>query len=496
MKLRTKLHKTLLVSLAGLLSAALLTACGTTTEADSLVDWVSTPERSVPVNITPVRLSSISSELSFAGQVDAADHIAVMSRTPGMVDQVFVNVGDFVNAGDVLFTMDPVDIENNINSLVAQLATADAAVNAARTGVAQAGGSAVQQQILQATGGVAQAETALIQAETNVEQSALSLSQAQIAYDTARQSYNDTRSLFSAGVATRIQMDQVEMSLSNAQITLDQAVNNTSLAEAALTQAQTSLQQALDSQHLVTADIPAETRQRAQDGLAQAIAQRNSIAVNLQAARERLDDAAITSPISGIIASRNIEPQTMLGQGTAPFTVVSADSVRVNVEVTEAIIASIEAGQNVTVYITAAYQAPFIGIVSFASPAANPMTSTFTVEVSVDNRDGLIRPGMFAEVFFTRAQAENAVVVPRSAVLTEDGQMVVYLAEGEIAERRIVETGIDNGVEIEVISGLSPGEMLIVTGQTFVTDGVHLQIIDTGSIDTELMDTESEGGDV
>ncbi|MCL2399252.1 MAG: efflux RND transporter periplasmic adaptor subunit [Defluviitaleaceae bacterium] len=461
-----------IIVLAALLG---LSAC-----ADGQSTLATTQERIIPVNTAPVSTSTIYSQLSYAGQVHAAEHIAVMSRVPGMVDQVMVDVGDFVSEGDILFTMDPVDLQNNINSLTAQLATAEAAVNSARTGVTQAGGSAVQQQILQATGGVAQAETAMAQAETQVEQASLGLSQAQNAHDTARQSYMDTSALFVAGVATRMQMDQSEMALSNAQIALEQAQNNYNIANVGLSQAQTSHRQAVQSHQLVVGEMPEENRQRAQDALAQATAQRNSLQVNLNAAREQLNNASIRSPISGVIGSRNIEPQTMLGQGTPPFTVVSADTVTVNVEVTEAIINRIYAGQKVSVRIGAASAELFVGEVTLVSPAANQMTSTFTIEVSVDNHAGTIRPGMFAEVFFTRDRAENAVVVPRSAVLIENGEPVVYVADGDRAIRRPVVIGIDTGAEIEIISGLSLGEPLIIRGQTSVTDGVAILIVESG----------------
>jgi len=450
------------------------------------------PERIIPVNIAPVGTGNIQSELSYVGIVRPAEHIAIMSRLMGMVDEVFVDTGDFVNQGDVLFTMDPIDLQNNINSLEAQLAAAETAVTAARTGVAQAGGSAVQQQILQASGGITQAETgiaqaeaALAQAQTNVEQAALGLSQAQNAYNTARQNYNDTYALFSAGVATRMQMDQAEMGLSNARIGLEQATNNHNIAEIGISQAQTSHQQALQSHQqalqshqLVSGSMPAENRRRAQDGLSQAIAQRNSLLVNLEAARERIDDAAITSPISGVIASRNIEPSTMLGQQAPPFTIISAETVQVSVDVTEVIINSIEVGQEVAVQINAASATPFFGYVTVVSPAANEITSTFAIEVSLDNRDGIIRPGMFAEVYFIRERSQNAIIVPRSAVLVEDGETVVYLAQNNRAERRPVVTGIDSGAEIEIIEGLNRGDPLIVTGQTLVTDGVALYIVE------------------
>jgi len=456
-----------------------LSACAGSAAASASVSEPA-PERSIAVNTAIVSTGSISSELSYAGQVRAAEHIAIMSRVPGMVDQVMVDVGDFVEAGDILFTMDAVDLRNNIDSLRAQLATAEAAVNAARTGVNQADGSAMQQQRLQASGSVTQTETGLIQAETNMEQAALSLSQAQNAYNIARQNHNDTSSLFAAGVVPRSQLDQVEMALTNSEIALQQALNNHQIAASAFQQAENSHQQAVQSYQIVSGNMVAENRQRAQDGLAQATAQRNSLQVNLRAAEERLDDAAVRSPISGVIGSRSVEPQTMLGQGAAPFTVVSTDMVLIGVEVTETIINRIQVGQEVNVHIGAASIAPFLGEVSTVSPAANEMTSTFSIEIAVDNSEGTIRPGMFAEVFFTRERSDYVVVVPRAAVLVENGQPVVYLAKEERAVRREVSTGIDTGTHIEIIAGLSAGEQLIVTGQAFVTDGVSILVVESG----------------
>jgi multidrug efflux pump subunit AcrA (membrane-fusion protein) len=87
---------------------------------------------------------------------------------------------------------------------------------------------------------------------------------------------------------------------------------------------------------------------------------------------------------------------------------------------------------------------------------------------------------MFAEAFFVREESTGTIVVPRSAVLIEDGATVVFLAEHGRAVRRAVSTGIDSGSEIEITGGLAEGEMLIVTGQTFVRDGAPIHIVETG----------------
>ena len=400
-------------------------------------------ERVIAVNTAQVQRGNIRTELSFTGQVRAFTQVAVISRLQGKVDEVMVGVGDYVNAGDVLFTMDEVDLRANINSLNAQLSTANAAIRSAQTGVTIAGGGT--------------SETA-IQTELMIEQRELGLRQAQIAYDNALKSYNDASALYEIGAISRAELEMSETGVNNAEIAVMQA-------NSALEQARSNFSESLI---------------RAQDGLAQARAQRDSIQVNLNAARDRLNDASITAPISGVISTRNIEPQAMLMTNAAPLTIVSIDTVLVLVNVTETIVNRIAQGQRVDVMINAASESPFSGEVRMVSPAANDVTGAFSVEISIDNSAGLLRPGMFAEAFFARDESRNTIVVPRSAVLLEDGETVVYVAEGGFAEKRVVTVGIDSGAEIEITSGLSVGEDLIIKGQTFVRDGSIIYVVEDG----------------
>ena len=524
------LHKKLIP--LGLLSASIfLVACGAEIEEDIQA-------RVVPVNTQLVSTGNMSTQISFAGQVNPQEQIHVTGRLPGgMVDQVFANVGDFVNAGDILFTMDLTDLDNQVAALTAQLATAEAAVRAAQTGVGMAtGGGGVQQQQIQASSGVSQAEVGVSQAEVgvaqaeagvaqaeagvanaqiaidqtqgNINQARLGLTQAENAYSTAIQNLTDSTVLFNAGAMSRVQLDQAEMSVENARIGLEQATNNYNIAntsieqaniglltsQTSLTQAQNSLEQAQNgliqaqqaladaqaSYRVITQTMPNDNRTQAQDGLAQAVAQRNALQVQLNAAIGTLDDATVRSPISGIINSRNIEPQTMIGGGVPPFTVVSENAVMVSVEVTQSIVNLIQINDYVDVFIPAATNEAIIGQVASVSPAANG-TRTFTVEINIDNEDGILRPGMFTEVFFTIQEIDNAIIVPRQAVLTQNNETVVYLANGSTAIRHYVTTGLDNGIEIEITSGISQGDEIIITGQNFVTHGVYINVIERQS---------------
>ena len=494
------IHKKLMGT--GLLAGSLfLVACGSDIAASEY------EPRVVAVNTQLVSTGHLATHVSFVGQVYPQEQVNVIGRIPqGMVDQVFVSMGDFVNAGDPLFTMDLTDINNQIAALTAQLVTAEAGVRAAQTGVGQAtAGGGVQQQAIQAGSGVAQAQTGVAQAEagvsnaqiaieqsqTNINQARLGMTQAQNAYDTASQNLADSTVLFHAGAMSRVQLDQAEIGTDNARLALEQATNNYNIAntaieqaniglataQATLAQAQQGLSDATASYQIMTQTLPGDQLNMARDGLAQAQANRNALKVQLNTARAALNDAVITSPITGVVNSRNVEPGTMLMGGLPPFTIVSENTVEVRVEVTQSVINSVNVGDTVTVFVPATQNESFPGQVMTVSPAANG-TRTFTVAVNVDNQTGTIRPGMFAEVLFTMHEIQNGIIIPRQAVLTQGADTVVYLANGESAKRTYVTTGLDDGMVIEITSGLQAGDELIITGQNFVNHGTLINVIE------------------
>ncbi|MDR1533258.1 MAG: efflux RND transporter periplasmic adaptor subunit [Clostridiales bacterium] len=526
-----------------LLCALLLTGCSIIDAGNAKPSAEAAQEKIIPVNVAAAEVKTIKKELSYPGQAQASEQIAVMGKLAGKVDQVYFKTGDYVNAGDVLYTMEAIDIENNIKALEAQLETADAAVRAAETGVALADGSATHSQILQASGGVEQAFTGLQQAEKNVEQALLSveqaqlgvnqaqlaveqtqftidqaqlaveqrelaLDQAQVVCDDARSAYDDTTALYDAGAIPKAQYDQAETGHKNAELalsqaraaleaaksgleqaksgqeqakaSLEQAKSGHNVAIIALEQAKKSYSQAQEGYEIAANEVPAESLRRADDALTQAVAQKNSIMVSLTTAQEKLGDTSITAPISGLISARNIEPQTMLSGAAPPFIIVRTDIIEVSVNVTEVIVNNLATGQRVPVSINAASSQEFEAEIVTLAPAASQATAAFEVRLAIENKDNLIKPGMYAEARFVREQAENSVVLPRSAVLSEQAGQFVYTADSASARKVLVTTGIDNGQEIEITSGIVPGDQIVIKGQNYLNDGAKIEITESG----------------
>ena len=84
---------------------------------------------------------------------------------------------------------------------------------------------------------------------------------------------------------------------------------------------------------------------------------------------------------------------------------------------------------------------------------------------------------MFGEVSFVNSRSENTFVLSRDAVMTDDEGAYVYIVEDNKAKKVVVETGIDNGQQIEITSGIEDGMNVVIKGQTYLTDGADVEVV-------------------
>lgn len=427
-----------------LCSALALYGCGgKEKEADPAVAEV--VEASAPVEVWKVDKSSIENGYLYSGKVKPINEINVLSTVAGKVATVNYDVGDYVKAGSVLFTMDTTDITNSINVQQAAVREADASINSAKTNVELANGASMQSQI---------------------EASKTALSNAELAYNNAKTTYENNKTLFESNVISKTAFDQ---------------------SESAFQQAEISYNQAKESYDIVANQMPAENLRRAQDSLKVAEASKAASQAQIASFQKSLKDSTVTSPISGYVTACNVKPATLLSQQAVPFTIIDTSVVNIDVSVSEQIINSLSAGQEVSVKIATVADVPFKGVIGSVNPAATS-AGTYDVKIEIPNGDGKLKSGMFGEVTFTREKSENTIVLPRNAVVTKNNESSVFIEENGVAKKVIVTTGVDNGDEIEVLSGVELGMNVIIKGQTYLADGDKVQII-TNSTTTDDKDS-------
>ena len=186
--------------------------------------------------------------------------------------------------------------------------------------------------------------------------------------------------------------------------------------------------------------------------------------------RTQVGKTVVRAPFSGVIDQVISEQGVVVNPGqNALFRLVNLDNMYVQASVPENYLGKIKTGTPVVVEIAAIGQ-QFEGAVRQVGNFINPDNRSFQIEVALPNKDGQIKPNLIATVRLNDYTAENAIIVPENTIQqNSQGQTLVYLFDKEsdstgVAKKVIVETGYTYRQDIEILSGLEPGDQIIVEG--------------------------------
>ncbi len=212
----------------------------------------------------------------------------------------------------------------------------------------------------------------------------------------------------------------------------------------------------------------------------QARSQRDQARSQLEQAEKQLSDSRITAPFRGTVEDRMVNTGELVNPGVPVLRLVNIERVRINAGVPERYINDIQSGTPVTVSL-ASYSGELLqSEVSYRGSVIVPETRTFPIEVILENGDGLLNPEMVVNLSIVRQVWEDALVVPRTALVRDEDGLQLYVVterDGrEVAEARRVRTGPASGALILIEEGISSGDRIIVTGQSNVSDGDYLRI--------------------
>lgn len=237
-----------------------------------------------------------------------------------------------------------------------------------------------------------------------------------------------------------------------------------------------------DMQALYQEDVvPQQQLEQAETGYKVAEAQAAQAAAALQLIRTHLNDTLITAPISGKVSGVTINPGEMAAPGTPLAAINRLDTMQVGVDLTEKDVGRINEGQKVEVLVSAISSEPLEGEVQSVSPVADPRTKTYRMEVVLPNENGLLKGGMTAEVRVAVAVEEDTVVIPVEAVLTRDGEQVVFVVEEGLACLRQVTLGLESGENVSVLEGIETGEQVVSRGQHYLQEGQKVTVAGGGN---------------
>lgn len=360
-----------------------------------------------------VTRGEVRSTVSVSGNLEAPDKRFVSFTVPGTVDQVLVEKGDSVRRGDVLARLDSRDLQRNVDL-----------------------------------------------ARTRVEQ-------ARIQYQIADQQLRETiyPSYYGSYV---IDVPGVWMALDDAAERVDRARDL--IDQGDMTEAHVLLQQVLEdidrakeSSEARKWDFPIAIKVMELQREA-AAASLTAAELNMQAARDALDDATITAPIDGVITMAELNEGDILTAATLAnpaFQIVDTSRLQMSGLIDEMDIADITVGQEAFVTLDALPGIEVDGTVSFISQAAMIQAGVvmYQTTVSLADPDPRVKDGMSATANIIAERRDNVLTVPTSAVFRDAGRDVVYLvADDGSTTRQEVSIGLRGGRIMEILSGVSEGD--------------------------------------
>jgi multidrug efflux pump subunit AcrA (membrane-fusion protein) len=272
-------------------------------------------------------------------------------------------------------------------------------------------------------------------AAASVQAATAAISLAQTNVEAAQVDYDRTKTLFEAGSAPQAQLDGARVKLDMAKAQLLQARAQATSGQAAVAQTQ------------------------AASGLA----------------KQQLNNARIESPIVGVVTKRNVLQGTNVGPQTLAFTVQDLSALKLEASVDAASYVKLARGKTADITVEEFPDEVFKGQIDVLAPALDATTRRAAVEIAIENTSGRLLAQMFAKATVEVGQLKGALAVPQDAVLQGAGGALVYRVKNGRTEAVRPKLGTQDGKLVAVLSGLSEGDEVAVTGLGNLSDGLEVK---------------------
>ena len=373
-------------------------------------------EKPIAVSVQMAKSGEIENTNDFTGTTKVKDQTSVTVEMAGIIEEIYVSLGQEVKKGDKLLTIKGDDVENSIKQ-------AQAALELAKANYANSTDGTVESQQNQLDN---------------------SLKLAQMQYDEAKRNYDIYTQLYESGAVSEDQYKKIELSLNQAkqQLELAQKTYDTSTEKS----------------------IP-QLKELAEKQL-------NQAQISYDVASSNLDKLTLTAPVDGIITAKNFNANEMISQQQPAFIISSPNILEIDLSVTQSDINNFKTGEEVEVIIDGQ---SVTGKVEYVPTVSDTKGSLYTVKIIIDNTETNFRAGMSAEVKLSIEKQEDTINIPKKSVFEEDGQKYVYIANSDnIAVKTAVETGIEAEKTIEIKSGITQEDTVVIGGITLISDGTKI----------------------
>jgi multidrug efflux pump subunit AcrA (membrane-fusion protein) len=357
----------------------------------------------------------MASYLQGTATLESVARVDILAKTAGLVAQVAVAEGDYVEKGQVLATLD--DREARVALARARIALAEAEV----------------------------AYRSLVHLDQ--EEAALELNRMELAEAEAAEKYHKAVSMQQRGLASGQEVQETK--------------TQRDIAKVAVAQARVRLKyKQIDNARF--------RYQRAQ--------------TDVQEAELRLEYNTVTAPVGGVVSALLMVPGQDVRDETVLMTIVDTRRLLARTFLPEQFSGRLKPGQSAHIRVEALPNQRVPAQVQLISPVVDAESGTFKVTVALNEPPPELKPGMFTTVFMTVSQRPQALVIPKRALTLDHAEPTVYRLHDGRAQLAAITLGETDGDLIEVRSGLTEGDRVVVIGQDKLLDGAWVRVVDDAAL--------------
>jgi RND family efflux transporter MFP subunit len=187
----------------------------------------------------------------------------------------------------------------------------------------------------------------------------------------------------------------------------------------------------------------------------------------------------VLAPFEGVITARNVERGDLVTTGAAGkplFSIAQSGTLRIQVDVPQSEAVNINDGQKAAIVVRERLGREYTGTVVRSAASLNSAARTMLTEVQVDNRDGSLLPGMYAQVRFTLPDQRTSLIIPTSSLIIDQKGMHVVTVQNDTVHFVPVVIGKDMGTKIEILSGIQSSDALVASPGDLLYEGQHVEV--------------------
>lgn len=285
----------------------------------------------------------------------------------------------------------------------------------------------------------------------------------------------------------RATLAQSEASLQQAKATLEQAKANAELTRLTKERDLPLGQERAISQQIVDEAVQTHNARVADVAATEAnitAAQANVTANRANVARllQMQSFEQVVAPFDGVITARNVERGDLINTGSAAagkplFNIAQSGTLRIQIDVPQSEAVNIQDGQQASITVKERLGREYTGMVVRSAGSLDSAARTMLSEVQVDNRDGSLLPGMYAQVKFTLAEQRTSLIIPTSSlVIDHSGMHVVAVGDDRKVHFVPVVIGRDMGTQVEILRGIGGADTLVASPSDLLHDGQDVEV--------------------